>query len=200
MLAALARPVRRGAVDPLSRQPAGGAAGGASGHRAGVDRPGVSRLRRSGGRLGRGARPRRAGGPGLRHGVALHCGRDAASACRAAVFLNSDLARGRRFGKIRTAHSHGGYGAWSMSAPVGITAPPGHARPGKSSPSVRAKVWTAAAILSCWLAAAAVFCAGPARIGFLSDDFDLFAAPARRLGCTRSRRIIIRRSLPRCSS
>ena len=87
-----------------------------------------------------------------------------------------------------------------MIAPVGITAPPGHARPGKFSPSVRAKVWTATVILSCWLAAAVVFCAGPARIGFLSDDFDLLARAGSAPWLYPIERIIIRRSLPRCSS
>ena len=52
-------------------------------------------------------------------------------------------------------------------------------RPEASSPSARSKVWTAAAILSCWLAAAAVSCLGPARIGFLSDDFDSLARAVR---------------------
>ncbi len=49
-------------------------------------------------------------------------------------------------------------------------------RPGRSSPAPRSStLWTGAAILSCWLAAAGLFCAGPARIGFLSDDFNLIA-------------------------
>ena len=64
-----------------------------------------------------------------------------------------------------------------MTAPVGITALPGHARPEAPSPSARSKVWTAAAILSCWLAAAAVFCAG--RPGSVSSPTTSICWPAR---------------------
>ena len=128
-------------------------------------------------------------GPCLHHRLAVHCGRDAASTCRAAPGprpLNSALApppplcedtasRAALAEPVARAAFPRRRGAWSMSAPVGIATPAGHARPDASSPPARAKLWTAAAILSCWLAAAAMFCAGPARIGFLSDDFDLIA-------------------------